>query len=107
MGYDAAKNTISFASPYLNHIVKTIYDALLLRHKNGNLKKYRSGKSPNHFYLIKSSIVKEHNKAAVENVRIIVQVIEQAGSTGTHHIKASTLVGRSEVLKFRLRNSSN
>ena len=56
MGYDATKNTISFSSPYLNHIVKTItiYNASLVRDKNGNLKKYRSGKqimSPSHSYL--------------------------------------------------------
>ena len=110
MGYDAAKNTISFSSPYLNHIVKTIYNASLVRDKNGNIKKYKSGKqitSPSHSYLIKSSIAKERNKAAVENVRIIIQVIEQAGSKGTPHIKANTLVERNEVLKIRLRNSSN
>ena len=105
MGYDAAKNTISFSSPYLNHIVKTIYNASLVRDKNGNLKKYRSGKqivSPSHSYLIKSSIAKERNKTAVENVRIIVQVIEKAGSNGTPNIKARTIVERNEVLKLRL-----
>ena len=110
MGYDAARNTISFSSPYLNHIVKTIYSASLVRDKNGNPKKHRSGKqimSPSHSYLIKSSIAKERNKAAVENVRIIVQLIEQAGSGGTPHIKASTVVERNEVLKSRLRSSSN
>ena len=52
--------------------------------------------------MIKSSITKERNKAAVENVRIIVQVIEQAGSIGTPHIKASTIVERNEVQKSRL-----
>ena len=105
MGYDATKNTISFSSPYLNHIVKTIYNASLVRDKNGNLKKYRSGKqivSPSHSYLIKSSIAKERNKTAVENVRIIVQVIEKAGSNGTPNIKARTIVERNEVLKLRL-----
>lgn len=105
MGYDESTNLISFSSPYLNHIVKTIYNASLVRDRNGNLRKYKSGKQvikPSYSYLIKSSIAKERNKAAVENVRIIVQVIEQAGDKGTPHIKASTIVERNKVLKIRL-----
>ena len=101
MGYDAAKNTISFSSPYLNHIVKTIYNASLVRDKNGNFKKCKSSKqivSPSHSYLIKSSIAKERNKVAVENVRNIVQLIEQAGSKGTPRISCNCCKESSENL---------
>ena len=105
MGYDGIKNTISFSSPYLNHIVETIYNASLSKDKNGNLKKYHSGRqiiNPSHSYLIKSSIAKERNKAAVENVMIIVKLIEQAGDKGTPHIKASKIIERNEALKMRI-----
>ena len=110
MGYDESTNLISFSSPYLNHIVETIYNASLDRDKNGNLKKYHSGRqiiNPSHSYLIKSSIVKERNKAAVENVMIIVKLIEQTGDKGTPHIKASKIIERNEALKMRLKAHKN
>ncbi len=110
MGYDESTNLISFSSPYLNHIVETIYNASLDRDKNGNLKKYHSGRqilNPSHSYLIKSSIAKERNKAAVENVTIIVKLIEQAGDKGTPHIKASKIIERNEALKMRLNAHKN
>ena len=106
MGYDESTNTISFSSPYLNHLVRTIYNASLSRDKSGNLRKYKSGRQihqPNHSYLIKPTIAKERNKAAAENVMIIVKVIEQTGNVGIPHIKASTIVERNEALKLRLK----
>ena len=104
MGYDESTNLIRFSSPYLNHIIETIYNASLSRDKHGSLRKYKSSRqitNPSHSYLVKPSIAKERNKAAVENVFIIVRVIEQAGNN-TPHIKASTLIERNEALKTRL-----
>lgn len=110
MGYDESTNTIQFSSPYMNYIVGIIYNASLSRDRKGNLRQYQSGRqilNPSHSYLIKPSIAKERNKAAVENVFIIVKVIEQAGDNGTPHIKASTIIERNEVLKARLQRDRN
>ena len=108
-GYDAKTNTISFFSPYLNYIVREIYSASIKYDKKGQPKLKRNGQPmlyPSNSFLIRPSIVAERNKAAVENVMIIVKVIEQAGDNGTPHVKASTIVERNEVLKLRLRESS-
>lgn len=109
-GYDAEKNTISFYSPYLIYVVRKIFDEARELDKKGNPKLNRKGfprLTPHHSFLIKSTIVKERNKAAIDNVRIIVQVIEQTGNFGTPHIKASTIVERNEVLKLRLEKDTH
>lgn len=109
-GYDAEDNTISFISPYLMYIVRKIYSSSLKLDKKGNprLKQnVRPMLNPFNSYLIKTSIIVERNKAAIENVRIIIQVIEQTGSIGTPHIKASTIIERNEALKQRLDRDKN
>ena len=63
--------------------------------------------NPFNSYLIKPSIIAERNKVAIENVRIIIQVIEQTGSMGTPHIKASTIVERNEAFKQKLSRDKN
>ena len=109
-GYDYETNTISFFSPYLNYIVQKIYSASIRCDKKGNPRIKRNGLPmlyPSNSYLIKPSIVSERNKAAVANVFIIVQLIEQAGDKGIPHIKAKTLIERNAVLRLRLEDSSN
>ena len=104
-GYNAEDNTISFFSPYLIYVVRKIFSEAIIKDKKGLPKLRRNGLpmlEANHSFLIKPSIVAERNKAAVENVMIIIKVIEQAGNDGTPHIKASTIVERNEVLKLRL-----
>lgn len=51
-----------------------------------------------HSYLVKSSIVKERNKRAVEIVMVVVTTIEQSGKN-TPHLKASTIINRIPQLK--------
>lgn len=51
-----------------------------------------------HSYLIKSSIVKERNKRAVEIVMVVVTTIEQSGKN-TPHLKANTIIDRIPQLK--------
>ena len=104
-GYNSENNTISFFSPYLIYVVRKIFSEATEKDKRGNPKLKKNGLlmlSPHHSFLVKSTIATERNKAAVENVMIIVKVIEQAGSNGTPHIKASTIVERNEALKQRL-----
>lgn len=104
-GYDAKNNTISFFSPYLIYIVKEIYSASIQRDKKGQPKLNRNNQAilePSHSFILKSSIASERNKAAVENVMIIVKVIVQTGNRGVPHIKASTIIERNEILKWRL-----
>ena len=56
---------------------------------------------PSHTYLVKSSIMKERNKRAVEIVCAIVTLIEQAGDN-VPNIKFQTLVDRCPSLKNTL-----
>jgi hypothetical protein len=108
-GYDEKNNTISFSSPYMNHIIKEIYRVSIVKDKNGlpALNKKKEPKhEPAHNYLVKSSIAKERNKNAVENVYIITNTILQAGKA-TPHIAASLIVERNPQLKQAYRASAN
>ena len=108
-GYDSKTNTISFYSPYLMYIVRTIFSQAIKLDRKGEPRLKRNGHPmlwPSNSFLIKSSIVAERNKAAVENVRIIVQLIEQAGNN-IPHIKASTIVERNEAFKQRLNRDTH
>ena len=107
--YDPATNNIAFSSPYMNKIISTIFNLAEMKAKSGKLLKKKNGATymlPNHSYMIDSSIVKERNKAAVENVKLIVQTIERAGDN-IPHLKASTIIERNEQLKERLENNEN
>lgn len=106
--YDEKTNVVAFSSPYMNYIIQSIYD-LSLRRENGKVQVTSSGKPltlPTHSYLIDESIVKERNKAAAENVIIIVGLIEQAGNNKPH-IKASTLIERNVQFSERLKKNKN
>ena len=106
--YDEKRNIVAFSSPYMNYVIKNIYN-LSLRRENGRVQVTSTGKPlmlPTHSYLIDKSIVKERNKTAAENVIIIVGLIEQAGNNEPH-IKASTLVERNVQLSERLKSTKN
>jgi len=103
-GYDDKHNAISFSSPYMNYVRRTMSNLAIRKKKDGKKQLKKNGeplKLPTHSYLIDSSIAKERNKAAVENVVLLVQGIEQAGGKG-YHIAASTLVERNVQLAERL-----
>lgn len=107
--YDKKRNIIAFSSPYMNYVIKTVYNLSIRKTKDGKPKLKRSGEPltlPTHSYLIDSSIVKERNKAAAENVIILVTLIEQAGDN-IPRIKASTLVERNVQLAERLEAAKN
>jgi hypothetical protein len=102
--YEQENNIISLNAPYLEYIVKYLYELSIRKDKNGKPRLAKSGKVltlPTHSYLIKSEIAKERNRTAIENVNIIVTLIEQAGN-GTPHISAQTIVDRNPLLNQRL-----
>ena len=108
-GYDDKRNTISFSSPYMNMVIKTVYKLAIEHKKNGEPKLTRRGefvRKPTHSFLVKSSIVKERNKCAVENVMVIVQLIEQCGDN-TPHISATTMIERNPQFEQRLAAAKN
>ena len=108
-GYDDKLNTISFSSPYMNMVIQTVYKLAIARKKNGEPKLTQRGdymRKPSHTFLIKTSIVKERNKAAVENVLLITQLIEQCGDH-TPHISALTLIERNPQFEQRLAAAKN
>lgn len=109
-GYNDKKNTISFSSPYMNHVIQTVYDVAIRRDKKTGKPKLKTNGEPlrlaSHSYLVKSEIGKERNKAAVENVFIITTLIEQAGDN-IPNIKASTIVERNPQLQQRLAEVAN
>lgn len=108
-GYDAKENTISFSSPYINHIVETIYKQSVRVDNKGKAKLKSDGKPltvASHSYLIKGTIAKEKNREAVQNVINIIEIIERAGSN-TPHFRIETLIERNPQLQQRLDSSKN
>lgn len=106
--YDDTKNTIEISSPYMRYVIETVCNVTIKLSKGKPVLK-KSGEPmriPSHSYLIHSDIAKEKNKAAVENVFIIVSGIEQSGSRG-YHIAATTLIEKNPQLKERLSKSNN
>lgn len=96
MGYDAESNTIRFASPYMTRLIKRIYNVSIRKDRKGSPHLKKDGTpllEVSHSYLIKSSIVKERNKRAVEIVMVVVTTIKQSGKN-TPHLKANTIIER-------------
>jgi len=110
MGYYDETNTIKFSSPYLNQLIIEIFGTSIAKDKKGNTVFDKKGEIkllPSHSYLIKPSIEKCRNKAAVESVTVIVQLIEQTGNpqkgqeTITAHITAKNILERNVQLYER------
>lgn len=106
--YDDTTNTIEISSPYMRYVIETVYNVTIKKSKGKPMLK-KNGEPmriASHSYLIHADIAKEKNKAAVENVVIIVSGIEQSGSKG-YHIAATTLIEKNPQLKERLSKSNN
>ena len=120
-GYDATKNTVSLSSPYLLHVVKEIYSISVRRTKDGK-PRLRNDGTPHRLavnsYLIHSDIIKERNKAAVQNVSLFVQGIERRGGTVgkdeneqdleyEYHISLKTLIELNPILGKQLEDKAH
>ena len=110
MGTDVENNTIRFASPYMVRVIKDVYNASIRKSKQNLplLNKDGSPKlAPSHTYIPNLKLGKERNQKAVEIVCIVVATIEQAGSHGTPHISARTIIERNQLLKQSIENTAN
>ena len=109
-GYNEKTNTLSFSSPYMNYLIRTILQkAVYTSQKTGKPILNRNGEEKtraSHSYLIHPDIVSEKNQAAVENVMLIVAMIEEAGNN-TASISAATLINKNAALQQRLATSKN
>ena len=72
--YDKSMNSITFGSPYMNKILRTLQKTNTITPKTG--KQYLN---PHYSYLVHGSIAGERNKPAVEIVNTIVTLLHQRG----------------------------
>lgn len=109
LGNDTEANTIKFASPYMVRVIQDIYKASIRKSKTKLDLLDKNGKPkllPSHTYIPNLKLGKERNQKAVEIVCIIITTIEQAGSHGTPHISARTIVERNQLLKQSIDNTA-
>lgn len=109
LGEDREKNTISFASPYMLKVIKDLSKASVRKSKQGLDIVDKNGMPkmlPAYTYIPDMALAKEKNKKAVEIVCIVVTTIEQAGSHGTPHISAKTIIERNPLLKQSIDNAT-
>lgn len=102
--YDERTNEITIESPYIVYLIKRIFKDSLRRTASGELETTTTGRlltDPYISYLIHSNIIKERDKAAIENVKIITVLIEQAGNF-TPHISVKEIINRNALLSDRL-----
>ena len=126
--YEAPTNTITVTSEYLFHVVEEIYKASVLYK---NVKEGKETKRVTRFkkdnrpmtkavnsYLIHTDIMKERNKAAVQNVFRIVQGIERCGGSPgkdedgkdivyEYSISLLNLIDSNPILKDQIENGGN
>ena len=110
LGEDREKNTISFASPYMLKVIKDLSKASVRKSREGLDIVDKNGMPktlPAYTYIPDMALAKEKNKKAVEIVCIVVTTIEQAGSHGTPHISAKTIVERNLLLKQSIDNAKS
>ena len=98
---------ITFSSPYMNHLIRRISAASIKR--DGNLEPLKNPDgSPKrvaaYSYMIKNTIAIEKDKAAVENVVIIVSGIERAGNN-PYHISFKKLIEENALLAEGLKKA--
>lgn len=73
--YDQITNTITFASPYMNLILRQLQEVNIVRPKKG-----REFLMPHYSYLVHSTIANEKNKPAIELTVAIVTLLHQRGT---------------------------
>ena len=106
-GYDAEKNIVTLASPFFHKIVLLSRRDSILRDGEGEPRLQYNGEPfmvPSHSELVKTTILKERNRRAVEAVCVIVAAIEAADGD-IPRITAGYVVDRCPELKNALKAS--
>ena len=91
----------------MTYLTETIVYNSIRKDPAGNVELSASGKMLTVAflsYLIHRDIIKERDKAAIENVKIITVLIEECGNF-TPHISARELIKRNVLLSDRLNNA--
>ena len=107
--YDAKTNTITYTTPYLKYLCKTLLDLQPRRTAKGKIKTSKNGNKllkPINSYLLKPAFTKGRNIPAKNNVTLIVQLIEKAGDN-IPHVSVKTLIDRNPALKTRLETAKS
>lgn len=115
--YDHERNIYIFTAPYLMKLVqKVIFDSIK-KDKNGYFKRSsRSGKlltSPSVTYLLKKSLLKRRDTAAIINVELLVQQVVKAGDPKKGEVsilvrkKTRDLISENEYFRQRLENAKS
>lgn len=120
MAIDKTDKTITFATPYMNYVLREVEKRNSIYKNNQELKYI----SPAYNMLIHSTIVKERNKAAVEIVSRILAGLFQRGAQPdaqleqnkkkknikpnivTYRTKFSTLIENIPILNYRLTSAT-
>lgn len=102
--YDKERNIITFASPYMNKILRE----LTLRNTE-TPKKGDTFINPHYSYLVHGDIAKERNKIAIEIVQRIIVLLHQRGVNKDRayteaHIKYQTIVNEIPVLNEKIQS---
>lgn len=106
-GHREITNSISFASPYLNLLVLQVLRSAF-KPNSGRVKRKRDGKPFTvavNSYRVKSSIMSERNRRAVEIVCALVPLIDRSGS-GRPNISYRKLIQRCPDLRNALDSSA-
>ena len=105
--YEKETNIMTFASPWMNKILRELESANTIKPKKGDL--YIK---PHHGFLVHSNIAKERNKPAIEIVQVIVALLQERAEDKrenvqmtTAHIKISTIIERIPLLNQKLDNT--
>lgn len=100
--YEPEGNLITFASPYMNMILRQLEKRNTKTAKKGGDRYI----NPHHSFLVHSNIANERNKPAVEVVQIIVTLLQQRGeiknNITTASIKFSTIIDQIPELREKL-----
>ena len=97
-------NQIGIESPYFTFLMSRVYFNSMRSDNDGNTEIDTKGNPlfvPYMSYLIHTDIIKERDRAAIENVKILVQLIETAG-TWKPHISIHELLKRNSLLAYKI-----
>ena len=99
-------NIIKFDSPYLTDLLMKLRAEAVRKRADGSIERSRNGTplfKPFESFLIHSDILKERDKLAIENVKIIVSVIESGGKRA--HISAREIIKRNSALNYKIQSA--